>query len=196
MAKTKRKYIESHWLIFAIKGAAAFLLGAFALFTTITDPRNLILIIAIALIILGLTETFNIIHRRHRQHDWGLALIIALIELATAAALLYTKNLDNIVASTVIVAAYTVLRGLFEIFIGIKSLTDKTDKFMWIVCGIVGTILGIIIFSYPAADNTTFIKIFGTYMMIFGLTDLIFAVHSKNELSELPPANRSKKHKK
>jgi uncharacterized membrane protein HdeD (DUF308 family) len=196
MAKTKRKYTESHWLVFAIEGIVAFLLGMFLLFTAIVTPATLIFIVAIALIVFSFIGVLNVVYRRRRQHDWWLVLIVAFIQLVTAIALIYTKDHDNIVASTVIIAIYAILRGLFEMIIGVKSLTDNTDKFMWVVCGLIGIILGIIIFAYPAVDDTTFIKFFGTYTMIFGLTDLIFAVHSRNEIRELAAAKSPKKRKK
>lgn len=183
MARTKRKYIESHWLVFILKGAAALLLGAFALFVTLSDHRNLLVIVAIALLAFGVVEIFNIFHRRRNQRDWGFALAIAIAEIGTACALFFTKDHDTIVSSTVVLAVYTLLRGLSEIIIGFKSLTDKIDRFMWIAAGIVGVVVAFIIFTYPAGDNSTFVQIFGGYMMVFGLTDVMFGIHARNMLA-------------
>jgi uncharacterized membrane protein HdeD (DUF308 family) len=181
MAQTKKKYIESHWLVFILKGAAAVLLGAFTMFAMI-GHRELLIMVALALLILGAVEVFNVFHRRKNQHDFGFALAIALVEIGTAIALFFTQGHENIVSSTVVLAIYTLLRGAAEILTGINSLTDKTDKFMWIAAGIVGAVVGFLIFTFPAEDNTTFIRIFGGYMMIFGLTDVMFGVHARSAL--------------
>jgi len=42
-----------------------------------------------------------------------------------------------------LIAGYTIVRGVLEIMIGLKSVDDKTDKFIWILLGICGAIMGL-----------------------------------------------------
>lgn len=180
----KRKYTESHWLVFAFQGVVGLLFGWYVMFTNITALNTLIMIAAATLLVLGIISIFNLIHRKRLQHAWGLTLVDAIIEVAIAGVLFFVKDADYTIKISLI-AGYTLFRGVLEILIGLKSLTDSTDRFMWTVCGICGVILAFVIFNAGAfADPTTFIKFFGTYMMIYGITNLIYGVHNKNELTE------------
>ena len=68
---------------------------------------------------------------------------------------------------------------------------------MWIVCGICACILGFVVLNSGHFENpTTFIKFFGTYMMIYGITTLIYAVHNKNELAEQKEERRLAREKR
>ena len=181
--QTKKKYIESHWLVFALKGLFALLFGYFIMFTNIDSFFTLVMIVGWTLVVLGLVEVFNILYRRTRHHNWWLSLVIAIIELGVGVSLILNADAEAWII-LVIVGAYTIIRGFFDITIGIKGLTDKTDKFMWIVCGMFGAVIGFALLADTGKSNTTFLSIFGTYMMVFGITNLIFSIHSKNLLVE------------
>ena len=186
----KRKYTESHWLVFAFQGIVGLLFGWYVMFTNVTNLSTLLTIVAATLLILGIISIFNLIHRKRLQHAWGLTLLDALIEVALAGVLFFAKDADYTFKIS-LVAGYTLFRGVLEILIGLKSLTDSTDRFMWTVCGICGVILAFVIFNAGAFHETTFIQFFGTYMMIYGITNLIYGVHNKNELTE-QKAHRNK----
>ena len=72
--------------------------------------------------------------------------------------------------------------SVLSIAIGFTCFKDDTDKFMWIVEGMVGAILAFVALGGSGLSDTTHIKLFGTYLMVRGLTDLIFGIHSREEL--------------
>lgn len=183
-SKKIKKYIESHWLIFALKGVVGLLFGWFVMFTNIAKPNILVVIAGITLFALGAVDIANLINRKRREQNWGLALVLTFLNLIIGLLLILTKDL-NIAWALSLLAGYTIFCGIFEILLGFKSLSDPTDCFMWIVCGTCACILGFVIFNAGHFENpTTFIKFFGTYTMIYGITTLIYAVHNKNELAE------------
>ena len=55
----KRKYVDSHWLIFAFEGAVALLFGWFALFTNLRETSALVSVVGSTLLGLGIIELFN-----------------------------------------------------------------------------------------------------------------------------------------
>lgn len=185
-----RKYIESHWLIFALQGVVGLLFGWFVMFTNIEKVSTLVIIAGITLLVLGIIDVANLVYRKRHQQNWGLAFILGILNLAIGLALLLTKDL-NVAWALGLLACYTIFCGIFEILLGFKSLSDPTDRFMWIVCGICACILGFVVLNSGHFENpTTFIKFFGTYTMIYGITTLIYAVHNKNELEEAKEARR------
>lgn len=178
---TPRKYIDSHWLIFAFQGVLALLFGWFVMFTGITDTTSLIAIIGAFLLGLGVIELFNLLRRTHLKETWGFSLAIAVFEVVVALALLFTLK-QNIALHLAIIACYTIFRGIFEILIGVRSIDDSTDKLIWTICGICGVIMGFVILnSGTFGYANTFIQFFGAYLMVFGLSSLIYGVHNHDQ---------------
>ena len=185
MASRKvKKYIESHWLVFAAQGAVGLLFGWFVMFTTIDKVSPLAIISGVTLLVLGAIDAANLIYRKRRQQNWGLTVVLMALNVLIGLCLILTNSLNPAWPLTLL-AIYTIFCGIFEILIGFKALSDPTDRFMWIVCGICACILGFVVLNSGHFESpTTFIKFFGTYTMIYGITTLIYAVHNKNELEE------------
>ena len=185
---TKRKYVDSHWLIFAFEGAVALLFGWFALFTNLNDTNALVSIVGSMLLGLGIIELFNLLRRAHLNETWGFTLVSALFEVGIAFTLLFTSGHEQ-VWHLALIAGYTVIRGVFEVLIGLRAIDDITDKFIWVLTGICGVVMGFVILNsgnIAVLNNApTFIKFFGSYMIIYGLANLIYGVHNHDQAKEL-----------
>lgn len=189
MPKAKR-FIETHWLFFVFQGLISILFGAYLLFTNITDIPTLTAIIGVSLLCLGITEVFSIMYRKHYGKSLILSIILSVSEVAIAFMLLFLQD-HNMAWSLTLLAIYTIGRGVLEILIAFLAVSDRTDRFMWATCGICGTIIGIVILNSGGfADQTTFVRFFSAYMMIYGVTNLIYGVHNRNELVEQKEARK------
>ncbi len=199
MKTDKRKYIESHWLVFGIKGAIGLVAGLCLMLTTKTDTSYLTTIVGITMLAFEITEIMNTINRKKLQRNWGFSLAIGLVEFFIALCLLLTINLFsnegwNIALRIPLLSVYTCIASILSVLIGFTCFEDKTDRFMWIVMGMIGCVLGLVMLAGSGLSETTHIQLFGTYLLAKGLTDLIFGIHSRNELLEKAAA-RSKKAK-
>lgn len=180
---TKRKYIDSHWLVFIIQGVLALLFGWYMTFTGIENARTLVVITSVAMLCFGIIELGNLLRRTHLKETWGLSLAIAVIEVAVGLALLFTID-QNIAWSLAIIAVYTIARGVLEIFIGLKSIDDRTDRAIWVICGICGAILGFVVLNSGGTNTTAFLRAFGVYMIVFGICSTIYGVHNRDQKLE------------
>ena len=177
---TKLKYIDSHWGIFALQGIVALLFGWFALFTSSSDIQTLVIVVGSVLLSLGIIELLNLLARTRTKNTWGVSLVMAILEISAGLALLFTYE-QNVAWHLVVIAAYTILRGIFEIILGLRSIDDLTDKFIWILAGICACIMGIVILNTGHLGTIPFIKYFGSYMMVFGVVNLIYSVHNNEQ---------------
>jgi uncharacterized membrane protein HdeD (DUF308 family) len=134
---------------------------------------------SVALGAMGLIELLNVLHRHRHNQGWGATLLIALVEIGVAISLFATKETLYVTHITII-AAYALLRGIWELYLGLRVLKDKTDRLMWTVSGMIGAILGFVILGDPGRSQTTFVRVFGTYLAVLGLTNLIYSIHSRN----------------
>ena len=182
MARIKRKYIDSHWLIFVIQGALALGFGWVMLFSAVEASISyLVSIVGVFLLALGILELFNILQ--------SVSLIVALVDTIVAMVLLMTINNDA-VWHLVIIAAYTFVRGVFEILVGLRSPDDITDRFIWVLVGACGVVMGLVVFNSGNMGLTDFVRFFGAYMMVLGVGSLIYGVHNRDQKLEDLAARR------
>lgn len=177
---TKLKYIDSHWGIFALQGVVALLFGWFALFTSSSDIQTLVIVVGSVLLSLGIIELLNLLARARTKNTWGVSLVMAILEISAGLALLFTYE-QNVAWHLIVIAAYTILRGIFEIILGLKAIDDLTDKFIWILAGVCACIMGVVILNTGHLGTIPFIKYFGSYMMVFGVVNLIYSVHNNEQ---------------
>ena len=101
-------------------------------------------------------------------------LSLGIIELLNLLARTRTKNTWGV----------SLFMAILEVILGLKAVDDLTDKFIWILAGVCGCIMGAVILNTGHLGATPFIKYFGSYMMIFGIVNLIYAVHNKEQAKD------------
>jgi len=88
MAHIKRSYIDSHWLLFAVKGIIAILFGGYALFNMNNEFNGLMTLTGIFLLSFSIIEFINALYRAHQRTGWAVSVGIAVIDAVIALALL------------------------------------------------------------------------------------------------------------
>ena len=58
---------------------------------------------------------------------------------------------------------------------------DPTDRFIRVLAGICGCVIGAAVLNAGSFEITTFIRFFGTYMLVVGVTSLIYGVHNRQQ---------------
>lgn len=201
MAHINRKYIDSHWAIFVVRGVVALLFGWLALFNARWGFDSMITLAGVFLLSLSVIEFVNALHRARQKTGWGVSVTIAVIDAVVALSLLFTLGQDT-TWHLAIIAGYTFLRGVFEIVSGFRTTVDPTDRFIWVLCGICGAIMGIVTFN----SGDLFFRFFGAYLFALGICSLVYGVHNRaqkledhaarQETARLAAARRKKSAKK
>ncbi|MBQ3470349.1 DUF308 domain-containing protein [Candidatus Saccharibacteria bacterium] len=196
MAKINRKYIDKHWLVFLFRGALATIFSCFMLFSGITEIGNIITIVSVFLLFMGIVDTVGALYSSTKKHGWLNAVIDALVDvIAALVLLLFTK--DNLIYSLIVVAIYVIVSGLIDIFHGFLSTVDPTDRFIRVLTGVAGCIIGAVIINSGDFEMTTFIRFFGAYMLLVGASSLIYGVHNRAQNIEDKVARKeARKHAK
>ncbi len=190
MKNTKRKYIESHWLVFVFKGLFAAIAGLWMIVSFSGDVHFLTRIVGAALLCMSMVEMFNIFHRHRLRRNWSISFAISVVEMIVALALLIlvdpsNPNSDNIALRLVIFAGFTIYASVMSVLIGATCYKNVTDSIFWIASGIVGAILGMAILADNGVSPITHIRLFGIYLLVKGLTEFYFGAHSKDEMMEI-----------
>jgi uncharacterized membrane protein HdeD (DUF308 family) len=190
-----KQYVETHWWAFFLEGVVAGGFGLFALFNKIEEIHTLAIIVSIVLMFMGVLEIIRSLQAIKSQKDWGLSLVIALIEVAVGAFVLINKE-GAVEYLVIAIAAYMIARGIFDCLVALISFTSHIDRFMWVMSGIVGTTLGFVALASGDYGGTSVFWILGSYMLVFGLTDLIYSVHARFTLKDIEETIKSPVKKK
>ncbi len=198
MSKTTKKFIESHWLTFALKGAISIVAGLCLMFAP-TGDNSISLLTQIAgwtMFGLAFIEVANVIYRQSRSHNWGFPLALGIIELSIAIGLLWTFNpgmptKELVGVRIIMLAGYVLFASVVTIVMGFMSFSNMTDRFMWIVNGMLGAIVSFVMFGGTELGQGAHIQLFGTYLMVNGITDLFFGVHSRDEILTAKAARKA-----
>ena len=179
MAHINRKYIDSHWLLFVLKGLVALGFGVFAIFSMKRDFSTLVMTVGIFLLSLSILEFINALYRARQKTGWAVSVVLAVIDAVVALALLFTLT-QSPVWHLYIIAGYTFCRGFAEIVSGFRATVDPTDRFTWVFGGMCGAIMGIVILN----SGEFFIRFFGVYLVILGICSLFYGIHNRAQKIE------------
>ena len=117
MAHIKRKYIDSHWLVFIFQGAIAMLFGCLTLFTSDSTSAGLVPVIGIFLLALAIVEFANSIYRSYNRQGWAVSTAVAVFDAIFGVLLLFIIN-EGMTWHLVLIAAYT----CYAVFLSLPSV--------------------------------------------------------------------------
>lgn len=184
MAHINRKYIDKHWLTFIFRGALALAFGGIALFTGKMDDTSVIFSsISIFLIFMGIVDSANALYNTTKKHGWINSIVDAAIDIIAALIILFLSNGD-LTFQLIVLAAYVLISGIVDLFHSFLSTVDPTDRFIRILAGCVGCIMAFIILNAGKFEISMFARFFGVYMLIVGVTSLIYGVHNRAQITE------------
>ncbi len=183
MAHIKRQFIDKHWLVFCIRGALALLAGFFCLSGQITSFSQTASLLSIFLLTMGIVDASSALYNSAKKRGWINSVIDALVDVIAAICLLFFAN-ENIIYSTIVLAIYTTISGIIDIVHSFVACEDQTDRFIRISVGVCGAVMGFIILNAGNFEISTFIRFFGTYLLIVGIGSFIYGVHNLDQKNE------------
>ncbi len=195
MAHINRRFIDKHWLVFIVRGGLAGLFGFFALFSNLNNWESVVAIISVFLLAMGIIDSVGALYSSTKKHGWVNSVIDALVDVVAALALLFFAR-DNLVACLIIVAAYTFVSGIIDILHSFLSTVDPTDRFIRALVGVLGAVMGFVILNAGDFETSTFIRFFGAYMLIVGISSLIYGAHNRAQNIEDKVARKEARVKK
>lgn len=183
MAKINRRFIDKHWSVFLVRGALACMFGFLTLFGMLNSIENVVSMLAMLLLVMGIIDSVSALYASAKKRGWLTSVIDSLIDVVAALFLLFMAK-DSLVNSLIIIAVYTFVSGIVDLFHGFLSTVDPTDRFVRVVVGSLGCIMGLVIINAGSFELMTFIRFFGAYMLIVGVTSLIYGVHNRSQDAE------------
>lgn len=180
MAHINRRYIDKHWFVFIVRGLLAIGFGFLTLFGAMNNKELAISMVSVFLLLMGIVDSVSALYASVKKHGWINSVVDALVDIAAALSLLFFAK-NNITTALIIISVYTVVSGLIDVFHGFLSTVDPTDRFIRILVGVLGCVIGVVILNAGDFEMMTFIRFFGAYMLLVGATSLIYGVHNRSQ---------------
>ena len=187
MAHINRKYIDRHWSVFIIRGVLAFIFGLCTLlYGNLENNRQMVFsCLCVYLLSMGIIDSASALYNSTKKHGWVNSIIDAGVDIIAALVLIFFAN-NEAVFQLIVLAVYVCISGLIDVFHGFISTTDPTDRFIRILVGVCGCVMGFVILNAGGFNetNTAFIRFFGAYTVVVGVTSLIYGVHNRAQITE------------
>ena len=195
MAHIQRKYIDKHWSVFMVRGLLAGIFGLFALFSNATSIGFIIALASTFLLAMGIIDATSALYNSTKKRGWITSVIDALIDVVAALALIFFANGD-LTLSLIVLSLYTIGSGIIDLFHGFLSTVDPTDRFIRILAGGLGCVIGAAILNAGGFELMTFMRFFGAYTLIVGVASLIYGIHNRSQDTEDRVARKETGHHK
>ena len=111
---------------------------------------------------MGIIDAFGALYSSTKKHGWVNSIIDALVDVFSALCLLFFAK-NDLTTSVIIISIYTIASGIIDIFHGFLSTVDPTDRFIRVLAGISGCVIGAVILNSGGFEITTFIRFFGVH---------------------------------
>ena len=183
MAHINRRFIDKHWFVFVLRGGIAAVFGFILLFGGMHDFELVVSTMSVFLLVMGIIDSLSALYGSTKKRGWFNSVIDALVDVAAALALLFGARSD-LVLSLSVIALYVFVSGLIDVFHGFLSTVDPTDRFIRVLAGVMGCVMGLVIINSGSFEVMTFIRFFGAYMLIVGVTSMIYGVHNRAQKVE------------
>ena len=106
-------------------------------------------------------------------------LLLALVDLAAGViALVWPK--PTALVLVIVVAAWALVGGFFEIFAAIQSGETAGTRALFILGGLVSILFGIVLFARPGVGTVTLALLFGLFALIYGVSQIVFGIELRH----------------
>ena len=186
---TKRKYIDKHWLAHVLRGFLALCFGGLIFFyqinnRTSVEITNLISYMTIYLLGMGIVDASLALMNSNRETGWLTTIIDSAIDIIAAIVFLTVAGSSD-ATGVIVLGVYTIVSGIIDLVLAFVSTVDPTDRFIKILIGMLGAIMGFVVLNVGGTDTSAdFIRFFGVYLILVGVCSLIYGIHNKSQKAE------------
>jgi uncharacterized membrane protein HdeD (DUF308 family) len=182
---TELHALAKGWWIMLLRGLAAVAFGVLAFVWPGLTILTLIILFAVYALVDGLFALFSVFSSRdHGVPAWWLVLI-GLLGIATAAITYFWPGITAMIL-VMIIGAWALVHGIFEIVAAFQLRKELDDWWMLALGGAISVIFGGLLLFNPGAGALALVWLIGIYAIIFGAILIILSFRLKSASARLP----------
>ena len=178
--------LTRNWWAVLLRGIAALLFGAIAVFMPGVTLATLVLVFGIYMLIDGVLTIVAGVRAATRQERWGLLVLEGLCDLVAGVVALALPTLA-LLTFVVLAAGWAVVSGVLMVVAAFRH-AGETSR-LWLTIGGVASIAwGVLLALFPAAGLVVMTWWLGAYALIFGASLVTLAVSLRMRRVSAPVA--------
>ena len=182
--------ISRNWWLYVVRGIAAVIFGVLALIWPGQALEVLVLVFGAYALVDGIFAVIAGIAARGTFDRWWAVLLEGIAGIVIGALTFFWPNITALVL-LYFIAAWALITGIFEIVTAIQLRQVITNEWMYILGGLLSIIFGILLFVFPGAGALSVVWLIGIYAIVFGISEIIFAIRLRGLGSELKTATEA-----
>ena len=177
MFDKKLSITKEVWRLVLVTGIISAVFGLVALFWPKLTLATLVYMYAMFVVVVGAFSLVEALSSIKKDPLWWLMTLFAIFNIVIGVFLL---------RNPLITAAIFVM--LLAVFIFVQSIIDlimasyagKGDgRWLWILTGVFGIVMGFIVLFYPVAASVAFVWALGVYALVHGIVAIAFAIQTR-----------------
>jgi len=167
--------LAKNWWMLLVRGILAILFGLLAF-----EWPGLTLIVLIALfglyaLVDGIVALSAAIANRGGSTRTGLLVVVGVLGIAFALMAFFWPG-ETAITLVLLIGAWAVVRGVFEIVAAIQLRKEIANEWLWIIGGIISVIFGLFVIAAPGAGALALIWVIACYAIFFGILMIGFSL--------------------
>ena len=157
--------LRSQWWVLVLRGVLSILFGVVAIVQPMVAGLAMALVFGVFALLDGVMSVWTAVTGRSK-HRWLLGLL-GLISLV-AAYVAFREPITALIAFVIVIGAWAIVRGVFEIAAGIALRKEIDHEWLLIVAGLLSIIFGLLLLATPIRGMLAVIWIIGFYAFLWG----------------------------
>ena len=166
--------LSRNWWLIALRGAIAILFGVFTILNPAISLAALILLFGAYALADGVFELIAALTRRDEEPRWVALLVSGILGIAIGISTFVMPGVTAL-ALLYLIAAWAVVRGVFEVAAAIRLRKAIRGEFWLILAGALSILFGVLLFVYPATGALAVLLWIGVFAIVFGIFLLALA---------------------
>lgn len=175
--------LTRNWWLYALRGLAAIIFGAVALIFPHQMKYALVYLFAAFALVDGIVALFAGIAINPYFDRWWAVLLEGVAGILFAFLAFFWPNITAH-ALLYLVAAWSIVTGIFEILTAIEFRRVLTGEWIMVIGGLASILFGVLLFVFPKAGLVSLVWLVGIYAIVFGIALLIDAFRMRSFRSE------------
>jgi uncharacterized membrane protein HdeD (DUF308 family) len=170
--------LAKNWWMLLLRGILAILFGIFAYLWPGLTLLTLIIIYAAYALVDGIVVLLAALTTHPGAGRAGLLALIGILGIAFGLITFFWPG-ETALVLMLLIGAWAVVRGVFEIVAAIQLRKQIADEWFWILSGIVSILFGALFLVHPGAGAVALVWIIATYAIIYGAFLVAFSFRLK-----------------
>jgi uncharacterized membrane protein HdeD (DUF308 family) len=166
--------LASNWWAVALRGVCGIVFGIIAFARPGIAIAALVLVFGAYALLDGIFAVVAAVRTRHNYPRWGSLLLVGILGIA-AGILAFTRPNYTALALVLLVAAWAIVKGIFEIVAAIRLRKIIQHEWLLGLAGVLSIIFGVLVWRMPGTGAVVLALWIGAFMLIEGIIELSLA---------------------